>query len=215
MLELKTHIVNLYQHILDFQFRSILRFYRSWPGNLGRDIFHHEDWKQMQSTIIDLENAIHRDLEQMNTLLSTHELGRLSRGSKKSLETMQQLLSAAGKRLQVTMEHRDISLEQPQVQKEIAKRMLSQEEEECHQLSRLTHDNKNGSYEWYKNRVEDRVESTCQWFLNHENFKKWLEQDSGPLLVSADPGCGKSVLAKYLIDHKLPLLATVCYFFKD
>ncbi|GKU10748.1 unnamed protein product, partial [Fusarium langsethiae] len=41
----------------------------------------------------------------------------------------------------------------------------------------------------------------------------WLDQESGPLLVSADPGCGKSVLAKYLVDHGLPRLATICYFF--
>ncbi|KAH7117287.1 hypothetical protein B0J13DRAFT_514240, partial [Dactylonectria estremocensis] len=28
-----------------------------------------------------------------------------------------------------------------------------------------------------------------------------------------DPGCGKSVLAKYLIDHGLPRSTTICYFF--
>ena len=61
--------------------------------------------------------------------------------------------------------------------------------------------------------MEDRVDGTCKWFLNHENFQTWLEQDSGPLLVSADPGCGKSVLAKYLVDDRLPRSATICYFF--
>ncbi|KAH6957586.1 hypothetical protein BKA56DRAFT_602057, partial [Ilyonectria sp. MPI-CAGE-AT-0026] len=53
------------------------------------------------------------------------------------------------------------------------------------------------------------------WFLEHEHFKTWLNIKSGPLLVSADPGCGKSVLAKYLIDHGLPRSTTICYFFKD
>ena len=57
------------------------------------------------------------------------------------------------------------------------------------------------------------MEGTCQWFLKHDHFQKWLEKDSGPLLVTADPGCGKSVLAKYLIDHALPRLTTICYFF--
>ncbi|EQL30911.1 hypothetical protein BDFG_06673 [Blastomyces dermatitidis ATCC 26199] len=53
-----------------------------------------------------------------------------------------------------------------------------------------------------KNRVEDRVEGTYEWFLGHNNFRKWLKQEeSGPVLVSADPGCGKSVLTKYLIDR--------------
>ena len=51
------------------------------------------------------------------------------------------------------------------------------------------------------------------WFLRHAHFQEWVKKDSGPLLVSADPGCGKSVLAKYLADHVLPKSATVCYFF--
>lgn len=51
------------------------------------------------------------------------------------------------------------------------------------------------------------------WFLHHEYFQKWLQQESGPLVVTADPGCGKSVLAKYLIDHGLPRSETICYFF--
>lgn len=64
--------------------------------------------------------------------------------------------------------------------------------------------------------MEDRVDGTCQWFLKHENFQGWLQQKSGPILVTADPGCGKSVLAKYLVDHALPQLTTrttICYFF--
>lgn len=59
----------------------------------------------------------------------------------------------------------------------------------------------------------ERVDNTCMWFLKHEHFQRWLKQDSGPLLVTADPGCGKSVLAKYLIDHGLPRSITICYFF--
>ncbi|EFX05479.1 ankyrin repeat-containing protein [Grosmannia clavigera kw1407] len=92
-----------------------------------------------------------------------------------------------------------------------ARQTLTDKEEKCRQLFYPT----NGlSYDWYKGRVAERVAGTCQWFLGHENFKKWLEQDSGPLLVSADPGCGKSVLARYLIDHELPKTkAAVCYFF--
>ena len=91
--------------------------------------------------------------------------------------------------------------------------MISEEERKCHQVFRLGKDGKEESYEWYKNRVEDRLEGTCQWFLTQSKFQSWLEQDSGVLLVSADPGCGKSVLAKYLVDEVLPGQDTVCYFF--
>lgn len=95
----------------------------------------------------------------------------------------------------------------------MARKSLSEQEQKCHQLFRLTSSGKDTTYEWYKDRVEDRVENTCMWVLNHQHFQKWLKQDSGPLLVTADPGCGKSVLAKYLIDHGLSRSATICYFF--
>lgn len=89
-----------------------------------------------------------------------------------------------------------------------------EKEATCLQLFRLTNNDRDATYEWYKDRVEKRVENTCQWFLQHKHFQTWLKQNSGPLLVSADPGCGKSVLAKYLIDEVLPQPGTtICYFF--
>lgn len=109
--------------------------------------------------------------------------------------------------------HRDIVQKQLEIQQDAVKQKLSDKQKECLQLFRLTESTKNVTYEWYKDRVEDRVEGTCMWFLEHDYFQEWLKQESGPLLVSADPGCGKSVLAKYLIDHALPRSATICYFF--
>ncbi|KAL4959122.1 uncharacterized protein BDV14DRAFT_194052 [Aspergillus stella-maris] len=109
---------------------------------------------------------------------------------------------------------RDNAKAQLEAQNKFAKERLSDKEQKCHQLFRLTSGSEGGdTYEWYKNRVEDRVENTCIWFLQHENFQEWLQNESGPLLVSADPGCGKSVLARYLIDNYLPRSATICYFF--
>ena len=67
-----------------------------------------------------------------------------------------------------------------------------------------------------KNRNDERVPGTCEWFTNHHRFLEWTEtKESALLWVSADPGCGKSVLARYLIDDVLPSTSkiTVCYFF--
>ncbi|KAH8652933.1 hypothetical protein BGZ61DRAFT_374430, partial [Ilyonectria robusta] len=121
----------------------------------------------------------------------------------------------------VAEENRDLTKEQLQAQKDLAKERLSKDEQKekekekqkCHQLFRLTTDGSDATYEWYKGRVEERVEGTCLWLLKHKHFQSWLKQESGPLLVTADPGCGKSVLAKYLIDHGLPRSTTICYFF--
>ncbi|OJD15619.1 hypothetical protein AJ78_04139 [Emergomyces pasteurianus Ep9510] len=114
---------------------------------------------------------------------------------------------------EIAGEHRDIARKQLELQQEAAEQALSDKQRACLQLFRLTKSTGDATYEWYKDRIEDRVEGTCEWFLRHNHFQKWLKQESGPLLVSADPGCGKSVLAKYLVDHKLPGPATICYFF--
>ena len=76
------------------------------------------------------------------------------------------------------------------------------------------------NYEAGKNVNPERVPGTCQWFLDHVDFLTWRKSQSSRLLwLSADPGCGKSVLAKYLVDRRGEALSvrkskpTVCYFF--
>ncbi|KAF2185930.1 hypothetical protein K469DRAFT_664957, partial [Zopfia rhizophila CBS 207.26] len=67
-----------------------------------------------------------------------------------------------------------------------------------------------------KDRNSERVPGTCEWFTKHPLFQNWNQAQSSSLLwVSADPGCGKSVLAKYLVDDVLPKKSerTTCYFF--
>ncbi|KAK8036219.1 WD-repeat protein [Apiospora rasikravindrae] len=70
-------------------------------------------------------------------------------------------------------------------------------------------------YEVRKNRNPKRVDGTCEWFNTHKLFLNWRKQASALLWVSADPGCGKSVLARCLVDDFLPSSAirTTCYFF--
>ena len=74
-------------------------------------------------------------------------------------------------------------------------------------------------YEGQKNSNPDRVQGTCQWFLQHERYQMWRDSETDNVLwVSADPGCGKSVLAKSLIDHELRCtesLSSCYFFFKD
>ncbi|GLA17944.1 nuclear factor NF-kappa-B p100 subunit [Aspergillus niger] len=73
-------------------------------------------------------------------------------------------------------------------------------------------------YEDRKNRNNRRVPGTCEWFTTHPKFTIWQQSTShdlaGLLWVSADPGCGKSVLTRYLVDEVLRNeKQTVCYFF--
>ncbi|KAI0447277.1 hypothetical protein F4803DRAFT_364494 [Xylaria telfairii] len=216
------HIVQLYERILKFQIRSVLRFYRSHLGRYAGDVILTEDWKKMKSDIKEFEDTVNGTLNQINQFVARQELESLNENSKRSLEVMQQFMSVseeqvrlATEQLGIATKQLDISQRELEIQENKVKERLSDKQNECLQLFRLTDSNKDATYEWYKDRVETRVEGTCQWFLQHEKFQRWLKQDSGPLLVSADPGCGKSVLAKYLIDSVLPHspTTTICYFF--
>ena len=67
-------------------------------------------------------------------------------------------------------------------------------------------------------RTPTRQPGTCNWFLDNPLFQTWQNDPHSSLLwVSANPGCGKSVLSKCLIEEKLASLdrqhATICYFF--
>jgi ankyrin repeat protein len=90
-------------------------------------------------------------------------------------------------------------------------RYLNKEHRDCHQVF------KTSTYEQFKNINPDRVEQTCQWALSHPLYQRWRDSATNDLLwISADPGCGKSVLSKSLVDEELRSDtdgSTVCYFF--
>ena len=87
------------------------------------------------------------------------------------------------------------------------------EERKCYQALRTS------DYEKYMARNPDRVEKTCQWFLQHPKFHNWRDSMTASLLwVSADPGSGKSVLSKSLVENELlrsESRSTCYFFFKD
>lgn len=75
-------------------------------------------------------------------------------------------------------------------------------------------------YERQKESTHDRIPGTCEWVLHHPFFVDWkCGNSSGLLWVSADPGCGKSVKSKALVEEQLVTTDSdtiVCYyFFKD
>ncbi|UKZ81740.1 hypothetical protein TrVFT333_009512 [Trichoderma virens FT-333] len=79
----------------------------------------------------------------------------------------------------------------------------------------ILHALKTSPYAQRKNRNPDRVPGTCEWFMGHVDFHHWRDSKSSSMLwVSANPGCGKSVLAKHLVNElKTTERRTTCYFF--
>jgi hypothetical protein len=91
-----------------------------------------------------------------------------------------------------------------------------QKAERAKRVEKLLRDLYKSSYRDAKDRNPPRVEGTCEWFTSHDRFQAWKGGETcGLLWVSADPGCGKSVLSRYLVDGILPSSAssTTCYFF--
>ncbi|KAG9580758.1 purine and uridine phosphorylase, partial [Aureobasidium melanogenum] len=90
-------------------------------------------------------------------------------------------------------------------------RYLNKEHRSCHQILKIS------TNEQFKNINPDRVDQTCQWALSHPLYRRWRDSAADDLLwISADPGCGKSVLSKSLVDEELRSDvddSTVCYFF--
>ncbi|KAL9048620.1 MAG: hypothetical protein Q9162_007628 [Coniocarpon cinnabarinum] len=91
------------------------------------------------------------------------------------------------------------------------KQYMNSEHHLCHQALQTC------NYEGFKNRNPERVKGTGYWVLQHHRYRAWRESSHSDLLwISADPGCGKSVLAKSFVDDKdfaMPTQASICYFF--
>ncbi|KUL81610.1 hypothetical protein ZTR_10658 [Talaromyces verruculosus] len=93
-------------------------------------------------------------------------------------------------------------------------RYATEDQRRCHQSF------KTSTYEKYKNNNPKRIEKTCAWVLDSEEYQQWWNAPRNDLLwISADPGCGKSVLARSLIDDIFrsydPNISIVYFFFKD
>jgi hypothetical protein len=87
-------VVDLYQHTLEFQFRSVLRFFRNGLRNLGRDLIQREDWDGMLSKVQQLESTLSSDFKKINDASLSRKLEELSEDARESFETVHWLLQS-------------------------------------------------------------------------------------------------------------------------
>jgi hypothetical protein len=90
----ESSVLELYTAILDFQIRSVLRFYRSRLANWARDAAHLqiERWDEMLKRIRILDDRVKSDLD-------THTLRSLENMTSQNLAKMDDLLSISQVRL--------------------------------------------------------------------------------------------------------------------
>jgi hypothetical protein len=228
--EFEKRLTELYCNILQYQVRAVCQWSRNKANQYFRDVFKADEWSKLLKDIQNADNFCKAIGETFNagTLnglngqhLRLHD--KVDSFHLKHQDTLNDLSSMVK------------SLETAETQrKQQQSREEQQEEQRCHQVlftvnlellpnsTTLTfrfHQAFGPSlYLEHKNRNPVRVLGTCNWFLNSENFIAWKNQRQSCLLwVSADPGCGKSVLTRSTIDERLlpddNQAPTVCYFF--
>lgn len=193
-------ILELYKAVLEFQVRTVVRLYEKRLKGIFKDAAKSDDWTALRSAVEKHEELVGRQFRQINGLV-------LSNGTRDSLrESIQH-----SKNLEEELSGIQNTLDQ------LLQLELEKQEEEClHSfLPSNSTDGSNTGYKLFMQQKGERVEGTCEWFLTHKIFQGWLARESPMLLCSADPGCGKSVLSRYLAETYLPGIesASICYFF--
>lgn len=187
-MNLANETIKLYRSILQFQARAICQFDRRRSHQFARNLVEADGWGKQLEQIRSCE----AECEKICVILQSNEhqqgMERLEKISKAITAEIQQ----RGDRLLEVSQEGKIS--------------------ECLATLRTV------DYESDKSRIADPVPGTCQWFLAHDTYRCWLGENNSRLLwVTADPGCGKSVLSKLLVNSYIENATTektsVCYFF--
>ena len=184
--QFEASLTSLYALVLEINARALCYLQRGKLVQVIYDSFNKNDW----STLLQDIDASESQCMSFTELID---------GNKLHLG-----LQAQQKQLQTILD----SIHNTEVQAAASKK--DEELKSCLQILRTC------PYEDRKNTNCHRVPGTCEWFVNHRLFKQWNDsRESTVLLVSADPGCGKSVLTRYLVDEVLSADEDrpVCYFF--
>ena len=200
-------VTKLYSQILAYQARVVCQLPRNALMRYGRDVLKVDDWSTMLADIKTTEFNCSALYETVNT-------GKLDDAWKEQENRMDKLFHSQEEHNRSEQQKTgQIAVELKQSIEEQRDWHRTEEEITCLQALCTT------TYMDHKDLNPDRVHGTCLWFLNNKKFLEWAESDCSELLwVTADPGCGKSVLSKSLIDCELRStlsLTTAYFFFKD
>ncbi|KAM3435145.1 hypothetical protein MY4824_005017 [Beauveria thailandica] len=164
----------VYSHILGYYFHAISHLVKDKKYRMLRVTTGWISWK-------DKADDIDKESDFCKNLLQPAQQSALESVNESKLQRMDSLFKATRDIAKVMSENRAEDTEM----------------QICENLKRVA-----GKYETAKNSNLERVKGTCEWFFSNHDFCDWRDgTDSGLFWVSADPGCGKSVLSRALIDE--------------
>jgi hypothetical protein len=206
-------VTKLYSCILQFQARAVCQWSRSKFEQYTRDVFKADAWAKLTGEMQTLEKSCEDIARAMDGSTLSQILDFQRQNLSHSIESWHLKHEESLQKLRQVVEETRAAHEAQR--REQLSDIAKKEERDCLQLFAYS------DYVKHKKRNPLRVPGTCQWFLGHEKFLHWRngENKASKLLwVSADPGCGKSVLARTLIDQNLLLepkqtFPVISYFF--
>ncbi|KAK8078324.1 hypothetical protein PG996_004494 [Apiospora saccharicola] len=212
----KPEVVRLYCQIIEYIVQCVIQVQRSRTNQAIRGMLNLDDWKKKLTAVQETEALVARNAEQMGTAQGQETITKIRDSSLQSVELLQSFVDISIEHLrqdrEMATKNHEILSQQLKLSETAEQRALTQQERDC--LGAFTQGQQD--YADWKDLVARRLEGTCQWLLQNDKYLEWEKQSSGPILISVDPGCGKSVLAKFLVDEQLPSAApgaTICYFF--
>jgi ankyrin repeat domain-containing protein 50 len=158
-------VTTIYQLVLEYQARAFCQFSRRKIDQYVRDVVKADAWKAMLDDMksCDLEcektaqalggERLVSELKEQND-----QLEDLAKQWRESHELIVRMDETVGETLEVSKTTQE---EQRSAKKEQAEQRQRDEERMCVQAFRTS------PYEQHKARNPDRVEGTCQWFLQH------------------------------------------------
>lgn len=178
---LRKEMIKLYRYILEFQIRAVLQHQRATKHQFARNLVKADSWESLMNKIDFYESSC-----------TTEMADRHNEEQKKAMAEIERMLREADVQIQDKFEQMIGGLNDLRNQQQA--HFNASKESDCFAVLRTM------DYEFEMVRIKTRVNGTCEWFLGHAKYQSWLKS-AGPSLpwVTADPGCGKSVLAKHLV----------------
>ncbi|KAI1825831.1 hypothetical protein F4861DRAFT_153240 [Xylaria intraflava] len=190
----RVSLIELYSYIFEYHARVICHLSSTQLSRAWEKVAGWNDWEKKASHVSSLSKQCKDLTESTQRRVAEQKSGRLFEQIYQSREATQRICeSLEAERKQRASHHED------QLERGL--------------LAKLAVD-----HEASKNFHPEKVTGTCEWLLEHPDFLSWRDsQESGLFWVSANPGCGKSVLSRSLIDERQlstsAATSIVCHFF--
>lgn len=203
-------VIDLYKLIIEFQVKSVVRFYRARTKNYFRDTVNYDDWAQKLSQIKETEISLDKMFERAISGESLQQLKNLAREAKDSRDSLAEMI---GKFDQLINNSQD----QKMIMERNEQRLSREDNRRCQEALQATDPVLD------KERIllkKDQLlrDSYC-WVLENNDFQEWRNGIADQLLwLTGDPGKGKTMLVCGIIDelskaHEIRQNENICYFF--